>query len=401
VEYDHIAAHLIDIAVFVLPTSVEDETTPANTAATELQMSDGASDVFRPPKRIEGLGWFEKFGEESIAPFDIIRTLRMDGFTVTRAAVCKVGPQSGQLYALQTWRRTTKARQKDLERMAREVEVLRRLSHVHVVSIVGCYLTSREANVILRPLCNMSLSDVLNDRQQGASQSPVLTKWFGCLAVGLDYLHSNLVRHGDIKPGSILVWNGHVCYSGFEVVRDLRERDAAWESAAENSDEYLVYTRRYAAAEIRDDRRVRGRSSDIFSLGCVFLEMLNVLGGRQPDDAYGAINSTLYAHDMYHLPTWLDALEVPTHVPGIKELCLHMMQKAPEDRPTAAELVRTITRLDAEMPKYSPPLVGRCIHGGKEAVQSRTEDPRESLSLVDERIHIGRAEEEVHWMDED
>ena len=34
-----------------------------------------------------------------------------------------------------------------------------------------------------------------------------IQKWFGCLASGLAFIHSKRIRHKDIKPANILVWN--------------------------------------------------------------------------------------------------------------------------------------------------------------------------------------------------
>jgi serine/threonine protein kinase len=148
-------------------------------------------------------------------------------------------------------------------RIRAEIKTLRRLHHTHVISSVGCYITdSKYFNVIFDPLVELRLSDALQKSTESADAT-IQTKWFGCLAVAIDYIHHMQVRHRHLKPSHILIKNGHVILSGFHISYDY--------SDAENSESEgpATLTPRYAPPELRE-QEVRSRSSDIFSLAVFF-----------------------------------------------------------------------------------------------------------------------------------
>jgi serine/threonine protein kinase len=103
-----------------------------------------------------------------------------------------------------------------------------------------------------------------------------LTKWFKCLASALDYMHSEGVRHQDIKPSNIIHRKEDVYFtdfsfsSRFEVGKTTSTDNPARTSAM------------YAAPEVIDlDGFLlkHGRGTDVFALGSVFCEMLAIVTG--------------------------------------------------------------------------------------------------------------------------
>jgi len=107
---------------------------------------------------------------------------------------------------------------------------------------------------------------------------------FGCLTEALFYVHRQMVSHKDIKPPNILIYPNEASYQstgsnpGGEVVRDglrLTDFDGAKDMAQADISlaEHRVYTEAYASPETSKFRK-SGRSADIFSMGCVYLEML-------------------------------------------------------------------------------------------------------------------------------
>jgi serine/threonine protein kinase len=98
-----------------------------------------------------------------------------------------------------------------------------------------------------------------------------LERAFGCLAAGLAFIHKNRVRHKDIKPSSILIHRGNILYTDFGLSIDSKLLD---NSTTEGPTEM---TRRYAAPEVLSGGH-KNSSSDIYSLGCVFIEIYSALG---------------------------------------------------------------------------------------------------------------------------
>ncbi len=104
----------------------------------------------------------------------------------------------------------------------------------------------------------------------------LLRRYFVCLSQALSYLHESGVRHKDIKPKNILIdESGCVVLTDFGISR----RFAKDKPHITNNE--WNFTRKYASPEIMKDKRMlRDDPSDVFSLGCVFLEMATLLLGE-------------------------------------------------------------------------------------------------------------------------
>jgi tRNA A-37 threonylcarbamoyl transferase component Bud32 len=186
---------------------------------------------------------------------------------------------SGKQYACKRILRadTIKGQRNQLIEFEQEVGALQRINHHHFVSFVASFTDLNSFSLILNPVAKDVLKSML-ERQNRDQPLPlrdisVLRHAFGCLATALACLHDQRVRHKDIKPGNILLSEGRVYLCDFGIARD-------W-SKSENSTtegDVLKFTRRYCAPEVfgRDPRNTK---SDIYSLGCVYLEMISVIKG--------------------------------------------------------------------------------------------------------------------------
>jgi serine/threonine protein kinase len=177
-----------------------------------------------------------------------------------------------------------------------EVAHLQRLSHAHVVRGVGTYIIGDVLSILLYPATAHNLETFLDDYANLISRTPLLPaeiqrtvamqegirRSFTCLANTISFLHDSLVKHMDIKPTNILVQEKvqsneasyKIYLADFGEARSYRDVDDV------ETDSLTAFTRRYAAPEVvRQDKR--GFPADIFSLGCVFLEMLAVLAKKK------------------------------------------------------------------------------------------------------------------------
>jgi len=96
----------------------------------------------------------------------------------------------------------------------------------------------------------------------------ILQNAFGCLSAALQYLHNQRCRHKDIKPANILVKNGSVLLTDFGTSRNWVVGDSGTTVGTSGP-----YTPAYAAPEVAEWES-RNEAADVWSLGCVFLEML-------------------------------------------------------------------------------------------------------------------------------
>ena len=101
-----------------------------------------------------------------------------------------------------------------------------------------------------------------------ASDFAILQSFFGCLTAAMEYLHSQKCRHKDIKPGNILLKNNQVLITDFGIANDWTDLDH--DTTSGNP---AAYTNAYAAPEVAR-ARPRSMSADVWSMGCVFLDIL-------------------------------------------------------------------------------------------------------------------------------
>lgn len=188
---------------------------------------------------------------------------------------------SGALYARKIFGLNTG---KDLE--ALEVQLLNEW-HSHIVRSVASYFLQTENKtelaLIMQPVADMSLWDFLqhvreSGRQMSTADVTMLMNSFGCLTSALAFTHEWIIRHKDIKPSNILVHNGKVLLAGFGLAVDYSDLDSTT-----TRDEPGAFTVRYSAPEIITEsytsrgKSQRNRKTDVFSLGCTFIEILATL----------------------------------------------------------------------------------------------------------------------------
>ncbi|CAI6342501.1 unnamed protein product [Periconia digitata] len=171
-------------------------------------------------------------------------------------------------------RRSLYARQrkKDVELFINEIEIMKSKKHQHIVEFVGSYTDAKYIGLLMTPAAEMDLATYLT--RINTTQYPELRTFFGCLICALEYLHSHGVRHKDIKPRNILINCGNVMFADFGLSLDFTD-------ATGSTTESVVHgmTPRYCAPEVAS-HEPRNTSSDIWSLGVVFMEMIVALKGR-------------------------------------------------------------------------------------------------------------------------
>ncbi|KAI9879715.1 MAG: hypothetical protein M1830_007500 [Pleopsidium flavum] len=154
------------------------------------------------------------------------------------------------------------------------------------------------------------------------------------------------MQHRDIKPENILIKNGSVYVADFGTAHDWskKEQSTTWSSAPR--------TPRYMAPEIaKDPHAPKNSSTDMWSLGVVFLEMITVLRGqsirnfRQHLRSHGTAHQFVYANAPATY-SWFEILRQSDAGPDYDNEPLtwikDMIGADPINRPTARALARQI-----------------------------------------------------------
>ncbi|OWY47078.1 DnaJ-like protein [Alternaria alternata] len=194
-----------------------------------------------------------------------------------------------------------------LRAFTRELSNLKGLSHRHLVKLAGSYTDRKWVAIIMLPVADMNLQTFLDKSDLDDTSRSFLRPFFGCLTSALSYLHDNRIRHKDIKPSNVLIKHDQVYLTDFGTSLD-------W-SGCDNSTTLTAppTTPRYCAPEVMAFVE-RNTSSDIWSLGCVFLEMWTVLKRHTPEDLKSHMSShgthvKEYHHNLEAIASWIKILE--------------------------------------------------------------------------------------------
>jgi serine/threonine-protein kinase len=154
------------------------------------------------------------------------------------------------------------------ERFQREIRLLARLQHPHILPLYDSGTTG-ETSYFVSPFVE---GETLRARLKREHQLPVdeAVRLAVEMADALDFAHDRGVVHRDIKPENILLHDGHAVVADFGIARAIRRSSSEWTTAAGMTVGSPAYM---SPEQASGDREIDGRA-DIYSLACVIYEML-------------------------------------------------------------------------------------------------------------------------------
>jgi serine/threonine protein kinase len=293
------------------------------------------------------------FAEDASEHLTVIQRLGLGASGWVEEVSCKL---SGRSYARKrvlqsnSWVNGNKSR-KAQQMFIQEIAIMKRLSYKHLTRIVGSYSDPKTIGFLMEPVADDNLHSYLSDRKNklmpGAPDT--MRQFFGCLAGALDYLHRHNIRHRDLKPQNILIKDGCVYLADFGGAYDWSQSNR---QTTQHSD--VPYTVNYMAPEVAVPGGPRRASSDLWSLGIVFLEIVTVIKGYKlsrwnsfrTKRASIAQNHPAPCHNLGAVNAWMSKLQDKRDSRPMDNEPLawinSLLQHKPEHRPDARSLVRTI-----------------------------------------------------------
>ena len=267
-----------------------------------------------------------------------------------------------------------------------ETEKLMRVKHRHLAQPVKSYQGNdsfeyTRFGITLQHAATTDLERLLNRYHEGdrGSSGPghgpahfdvlryhlILTA-FGCLSRGLAHVHGLDIIHGDIRPANILFQNnrstqtmftyrlmwalaGISTNSSHEIDRSSRYlRGYAAHEKSTSNDSEVLYEEHASHPEGNQSLSVSdGKSMDIFSLGCVILQVLSVLAGGDSRNKFRSFAPFDANVDKIH--AWIeeqikrDYPDDLVAIPMVFKLGMRMTQADPKRRPLIDEVLDELT----------------------------------------------------------
>jgi serine/threonine protein kinase/tetratricopeptide (TPR) repeat protein len=219
------------------------------------------------------------------------------------------------------------------ERFIQEAKILSNLQHPAIVRYLGHGVVGGDRYLVMEWLEGEDLARRLEREPPNLVDTIILLKQ---AAEALAYAHAHDVIHRDIKPHNLFLLD---CKIDQLKVLDFGIAKMANAGRRLTRTGNLVGTPGYLAPETIDGSGMVDGRADVFSLGCVAYECLTgkpTFRGHEP----GVLLAKLMLEDPPHLT------EIVPDVPRpVGDLIARMLAKNPERRPSAAQVLRTLSAL--------------------------------------------------------
>jgi serine/threonine-protein kinase len=220
------------------------------------------------------------------------------------------------------------------ERFAREIKIVARFAHPHILSVFDSGEVDRHPYFVM-PFVE---GESLRARLEREHRLPVreAVRLARQIADALHYAHEHGVVHRDIKPENILLESGHAVVADFGIARVMSGGDGRVTTVG-----MTLGTPAYMSPEQITGEATVDRRTDIYSLGCVLFEMLT---GRSP--FAGKNTQQLIAGHVTQVPPRVRELRAEAPA-AVEAVVARALAKSVDDRyATAGELAEA---LDAPM----------------------------------------------------
>ncbi|CAH2267972.1 jg8420 [Pararge aegeria aegeria] len=149
----------------------------------------------------------------------------------------------------------------------REISVLRDLKHPAVVQLLDVVLADTKLFLVFEFL-HMDLKKLM-ELTKGALKLDLVKSYLQQLLEGVAYCHSQRVLHRDLKPQNLLVdTEGHIKLADFGLARAFGIPVRAYT--------HEVVTLWYRAPEILLGTKFYSTAVDVWSLACIYAEMVSM-----------------------------------------------------------------------------------------------------------------------------
>ncbi|XP_074991565.1 mitogen-activated protein kinase kinase kinase 1-like isoform X2 [Calonectris borealis] len=241
--------------------------------------------------------------------------------------------ETGTLMAVKqvTYVRNTSSEQEEVvEALREEIRMMSHLNHPNIIRMLGATCEKSNYNLFIEWMAGGSVAHLLS--KYGAFKESVIINYTDQLLRGLSYLHENQIIHRDVKGANLLIDStGHrLRIADFGAAARLASKG----TGAGEFQGQLLGTIAFMAPEVLRGQQY-GRSCDVWSVGCVVIEMACA---KPPWNAEKHSNHLAL---IFKIASATTAPSVPSHLsPGLRDVTLRCLELQPQDRPPSRELLK-------------------------------------------------------------
>uniref|UniRef100_A0A0L8FTJ8 Protein kinase domain-containing protein n=2 Tax=Octopus bimaculoides TaxID=37653 RepID=A0A0L8FTJ8_OCTBM len=226
-------------------------------------------------------------------------------------------------------RNTEEEQEKVIQDVTEEIHMIAALNHPNVVRIMGATRQGCHFNMFVEWMPGGSVSNLL--AKYGNFSETVVISYTHQVLRGLTYLHENQVLHRDLKGANLLVdsTGQRVRIGDFGAAARL----ASQTTQAGEFQGQLLGTIAFMAPEVLRGESY-GRGCDVWSVGCVMIEMATT---KPPWNANDISNHLAL---IFRIASSVQPPPIPQKMsPGVRDIMLRCLEVKSEDRPPAKELL--------------------------------------------------------------